>query len=241
MTTRIWVDDAGEDWSIIHADHPHPDVTIRYAPGPDGVIDVFGSQESEQALVFVHGGYWRPEHDRTHTRNAMQALANSGLLCLSVEYRRIPGAPEIMYGDIAAAVREATRHVADRPTVLAGHSAGGFLALRHAERHPSQRWQRVVALAPVTDLADAQRRHLGEGAVDLMFRGVHDANHRLAGIAGCEVVVIHGDADTRVPLTMSREYCARTGAELREIPETGHFSLIDPKAPAWPVVADALS
>lgn len=91
----------------------------------------------------------------------MHALVKSGLLCLSVEYRRIPGAPEIMYGDIAAAVRETTRHVADRPTVPAGHLAGGFLALRHAERHPSQRWQRVVAVAPVTDLADQGKRHRG--------------------------------------------------------------------------------
>jgi pimeloyl-ACP methyl ester carboxylesterase len=171
----------------------------------------------------------------------MQALAKSGVLCFSVEYRRIPGAPEIMYGDVAAAVCEASRHVAGRPTVLAGHSAGGFLALHHAERHPLQSWQRVVALAPVTDLADARRQALGEGAVDLMFSEVADDDHQLGPIVGSQVMILHGEADTRVPLTMSRDYCARTGAELREIPETGHFSLIDPEGPAWPVVADALS
>jgi hypothetical protein len=49
---------------------------------------------------------------------------------------------------------------------------------------------------------------------------------------------VHGTADDRVPVSMSRVFPA---GRLAEIPEAGHFDLIDPQSKAWPVVVAALA
>jgi pimeloyl-ACP methyl ester carboxylesterase len=53
-------------------------------------------------------------------------------------------------------------------------------------------------------------------------------------------VVVHGGADGRVPVEMSRRYAAATGARLVELPGADHFALIDPSSAVWPLVVDAL-
>src|SRR5699024_7195693 len=110
----------------------------------------------------------------------------------------------------------AAGRVANRPPTLVGHSAGGHLALWWAlgatpERAPG----RVVALAPVADLARAHAENLGDGAVrDLLGGGpsefperyaVADPAPELSSYAGtADLVVLHGDADDRVPVEHSR-------------------------------------
>ena len=54
-------------------------------------------------------------------------------------------------------------------------------------------------------------------------------------------MLIHGDADDSVPVAQSRAYAAAaSGAgdrcELHELRGIGHFELIDPKGPAWPII-----
>jgi pimeloyl-ACP methyl ester carboxylesterase len=51
------------------------------------------------------------------------------------------------------------------------------------------------------------------------------------------VILVHGTADDRVPVEMSRAFPA---GRLVEIPGAGHFDLIDPDSPAWGTVVEAL-
>ena len=62
---------------------------------------------------------------------------------------------------------------------------------------------------------------------------------------GVRQVLVHGDADPRVPVGMSRRYrdlaaAAGDPVELVELPGVDHMALIDPAGPAWPVAVERL-
>ncbi|MGH8879269.1 MAG: alpha/beta hydrolase family protein [Stackebrandtia sp.] len=110
----------------------------------------------------------------------------------------------------------------------------------------------VVALAPITDLARCHALNLDDGAAEAFMGGGPDdvpEEYVLADPAGFEertyfeltvpVTVVHGDADDRVPVAMSRDYAIRDRVELRELRGVGHFELIDPLSSAWPIVLAA--
>jgi pimeloyl-ACP methyl ester carboxylesterase len=55
------------------------------------------------------------------------------------------------------------------------------------------------------------------------------------------VVLLHGAEDDVVPLGQSEAYvAAHHHAELRALPATGHFALVDPTSAAWPEVVEAI-
>ena len=142
-----------------------------------------------------------------------------------------------------------------------GHSAGGHLALWAVTRssapgalkRPWWRPRRVVGLAPVSDLVEADRLELSQH-VTLELLGwlrtgaARAVRRRLTGgppTAGVPVVVIHGTKDNVVPLAMNRSFVERArkaGDDVRLVmPEDAdHFDVIDPKSKVWALVVDAL-
>jgi pimeloyl-ACP methyl ester carboxylesterase len=148
--------------------------------------------------------------------------------------------------------------------LLAGHSAGGHLALWAASRHrlpPEAAWHAtggqargVVALAAVSDMVACHALQLGQDAAGALLGGgpgQHPDRYRLADPmqllpVGCPVRLVHGSADDRVPCGMSRDYLARARAagddtELDELPRAGHFEVIDPLSAWWPRVQAAFT
>lgn len=239
-----------------------PDAVLRYGAHSDQLIDVHwpaGATDATAPLVvLVHGGFWRQEYDRTHTRPMARALAGVGLAVASIEYRRTGGAGgwPATFDDAAAAVAAAPHVVAAlRPgavnpddTVVVGHSAGGHLAIWAAQRSPHS-IRRVVALAPVADLYEAYRRRLDGDAVPALMGGSPDdvPDRYAAGDAArllpgpVPVVVLHGQRDQQVPVDMSRRLAGRCpDVEVVELPDVEHFGLIDPLSPAWSSVLAAL-
>ncbi len=266
-----------------------PDLVLRYGAGPDHVADVHlppagsraraGTGERALLTIFLHGGFWRAEYGREHTRPLADALAAAGFVVCAPEYRRTgqpgggwPGT----FDDVAAAadrlpalVAEATGGlVAGDPgqAVLAGHSAGGHLALWAASRHrlpagsrwraERSQWRGVVALAAVSDLAGSYRKALGQQAAGALMGGEPDRfddnryleadPSRLVPV-GAPVWLLHGMADDRVPYLMTLDYArwARAaGARASDatcvlLPGAGHFAVIDPLSQEWPQVVDA--
>jgi pimeloyl-ACP methyl ester carboxylesterase len=201
------------------------------------------------------------------------ALAASGYVLCVPEFRRTgqpgggwPGTFE----DVATAVdrspalvREAAGPgvIADGPALLAGHSAGGHLALWAAGRHllgPDSAWRPalaargVVALAGVSDLADCHDLGLGDGAAAALMGGgpgrfpqrYRDADPAALLPLGCPVRLVHGSLDDVVPASMSRDYAAigRAAGDdttVAEVAGASHVDLIDPLSPAWPRVMAA--
>lgn len=236
-----------------------PDVVLRYGPRADQVADVRLPQRTTAPLVvLLHGGFWRAVWDRTHTRPMADALAAAGFAVATPEYARTGGGGgwPMTFDDVALAVQAlpaivATVGMAVDPvagTVLAGHSAGGQLALWCASRLLPVDYAGVVALAPVADLTEADRLDLDTGAVrELLGAGSDEAPDRFAYADPCRrpapsvpVVVVHGLDDTTVPSSLSRRYATHAGAELHLLDGIGHFELIDPLSTAWPVVLDAI-
>jgi dipeptidyl aminopeptidase/acylaminoacyl peptidase len=148
--------------------------------------------------------------------------------------------------------------------VLAGHSAGGHLALWAASRHrlpAGSPWRTggplpgsgVVALAAVSDLARCQELRLGQRAAEaLMGGGPARFPDRYAAAdparlvpVGLPVRLVHGTADDRVPHEMSVAYVSQARAagdnqvECALLPGAGHFDVIDPLSAAWPAVEAA--
>jgi acetyl esterase/lipase len=201
-------------------------------------------------VVFLHGGFWRAEWDRAHAGPLAADLAVRGYPVACLEYRRI-GQPDGgwpgTFDDVVAGLGAIPDLLGIPGTpILAGHSAGGHLALWAATRVPVRA---VLALAPVADLSEAYRLGLGDGAVAELLGGSPEqvperyaaTDTALQDPPPVPTVLLHGTLDAQVPVRLSRGYAARTGAGLVELPDSEHFALIDPLAAAWPTVIDILA
>ncbi len=250
-----------------------PDLTFSYGEHPDQVIDVWLPEPSFDMdpgpLVFLwHGGFWRDTFDRAHVAPLAVALAVKGCVVATPEYRRTGAHSEggwpHTFEDVAAgidllpgAVESARPGLYDPERIVyAGHSAGGQIALWAAERHriprespgaldSKPRVSRVVAFAPVADLARAYELGLGEGAVAaLIGASPSEAPGRYAsvdmgliGSVSTDTIIIHGAEDDRVPVALSEEYAAHNPITLRIIEDTDHFDLIDPDDIGWRLIS----
>lgn len=191
-------------------------------------------------VVFIHGGCWRAAYDLVHAGSAAAALANAGYAVWVPEYRRVgdegggwPGT----FDDVGRAV-DFVRELAKRyPTidttrvVLAGHSAGGQLALWAASRKASERLSApattgevetsamapvrvagVVSLAGITDLAAyASPTGCGSAVTALLGGSASQVPDRYRAVSpiervplGIPVRFVHGASDPIVPLSQSR-------------------------------------
>ncbi|HMC29881.1 MAG TPA: prolyl oligopeptidase family serine peptidase, partial [Candidatus Angelobacter sp.] len=130
---------------------------------------------------------------------------------------------------------------------IAGHSAGGHLALCLAAFEPSVR--RVLSLAGVLDLRRAWELHLSNDAVVEFLGGTpaevpehyREASPAERSIPHAVQRLVHGTADDSVPYEISKNYADRKkksgeNAELITLPETGHFEIVDPGSIVWPKI-----
>jgi pimeloyl-ACP methyl ester carboxylesterase len=113
--------------------------------------------------------------------------------------------------------------------------------------------RRIVGLAPVSDLAEADTLALSRHVtVELLGGTAREQPTRYADGSpaahlplGVPVVVIHGTKDNVVPLAMNRSFVERArkaGDDIRLVmPEDAdHFDVIDPQSKAWAQVLEAL-
>lgn len=204
--------------------------------------------------VLVHGGFWREQHTLELADDLARDLVRRGIAAWNIEFRRVGevsgGGWPVTGEDVAAGIDYLAEVDApvDRDRVVAvGHSAGGQLALWAAARpEPRVRLAGVVAQAGVLDLREADRLDLGEGATARFLGGhadeVPDAYADASPIerlpAGVPVLIVHGDADQRVPVEMASAYADAARAAGDEIdlvvrPGDDHFVHLDPASGAW--------
>jgi acetyl esterase/lipase len=228
-----------------------PVETVRYGDHPEQELDVRSPDggASRRLAVVVHGGFWRARFTRATTEAIALDLARRGWTSCNVEYRRVGaggGIPETLE-DVAAAIERAKTLFRPERLVVLGHSAGGHLALWAAGEGAVDA---AIALAGVSDLASAARAGLGEGAAVELAGGTPEERPEAYALADpmrrlpprVPTLLVHGDADDRVPVEQSRRYAAAAGerCELLELPGAGHFEPIDPRGGAWEAVAARL-
>ncbi len=239
-----------EDESVLTRLSAAPDETVAYAQTEGAVADIrFGADGAERRplVIVIHGGFWRPAYDRAHAGPMSDALAKAGWTVATIEYRRVPGKPDVTLQDVRDAVTAlpglATRH--NGKAILIGHSAGGHLVLWSAATIDSPAISGVVALAPAADLQLSQKLNLGRGAV-LAFLAADattrpDADPKLLPTPRARIAIVHGALDGTVPPEVSRSYlAAHRGVRFVEVPEAGHMAVIDPLSRAWPAVVAEL-
>jgi arylformamidase len=108
---------------------------LRYGEGPLQTLDVYGARPGKlPTVIFFHGGYWR-SLDKHDVAFALEALVGAGARAVNVNYDLCPAVTlDRVVAEAREAVafvwREAERLGADRERLyLAGHSAGGHLAM----------------------------------------------------------------------------------------------------------------
>ncbi|MGQ7785998.1 alpha/beta hydrolase [Nesterenkonia sp. K-15-9-6] len=237
-----------------------------YGDRPDQHLELYGDPATaEQGIILIHGGYFRQRVDLTHARPLAAELAGGdasgrgGAVVALLEYRRAGGDgghPRTLE-DVSTAVAHCVRlwqELGMRPEgaaapLIAGHSAGGCLALAWATHHGADLPQaRVRALAPITDLIREARGGLAEGAV-LDYMGAlpdeapeayrwEDPRSRAALLPdGFDARIIHGTDDATVDIGFSRDMpLPRT-----ELDGACHFDVIDPASPYFAGVRDWLA
>ena len=244
----------------------------RYGEHEDNVVQVWlpATAGPHPVVVLLHGGYWRDGY-RSDTLHALaRAVSRRGWAAWNVEYRRVGpsgGGWPTTFLDVAAAVDAlvgaAPAYGLDLSRVtVAGHSAGGLLALWVASRGrlssgpgdaPVLMPVLAVSLAGVCDPYAAAELNLSNGAVVDFLGGTprqrpdayaHAAPHTRLPL-GVPQLLAHGTADDVVPYELSSQYHARASAagdrcRLLSLAGVGHFELIDPATDACTAVLDAI-
>jgi acetyl esterase/lipase len=227
--------------AILTEPGPEPAAQGSYGTDPDQVVDLWpGADPDRPVVVMLHGGFWRPRTDRTHTRWLAAALRGAGWSVVVPEYRRVPGRPDLTVEDVRAALAALPALLGRPPrgVLVLGHSAGGHLALWAAAAAPVPGLRLTVGLAPVADLVLAHRDRLGSGAVAAFLGGDPQDRPDLDPVRlappDTPVEILHGTDDDVVPLGVSASYArAHPRTLLHALDGAGHYDLIDPDSDAF--------
>lgn len=248
---------------------PKPDFVHRYGDDPLQFAELRLPQGDgpHPVVALVHGGCWLAEYDIGHLRAMADALTVSGIATWTLEFRRIgnegggwPGTFLDVSRGLDALRAVATEHDLDLGrVVVAGHSAGGHLALWLAARHKVPTGspvhtpdplpvKGVIGLAPAADLELTYRNETCGGAAEQLVGGTpeefpqryHDGSPAALVPLGLPQLIINGAHDEGW-LIVSRTYQekARTAGEEVPIivpPEAGHFELVMPTSATFPLV-----
>ncbi len=214
-----------------------PPESVIYGAGEFQYADYWGGPASDDLLILIHGGCWLNQFDLKHVRPLASELASRGISVLSPEYRRIgdngggwPGT----FDDIQAAIKFAATPE-KRNIYIAGHSAGGHLALWAAANN--QHIKGVIGLAAISDLltyatgtsgCERATIQLMDGSPSEQTERYHLASPLLLSYS-THVRLIHGESDPIVNHSQSVEFCSQHNCELTTLTNRGHFDVIDPR------------
>lgn len=235
---------------------PKADARVAYGSDENQFIDLrLPHGKAAHALaIFIHGGFWRARYDLGYGGHMCAALTAQGIATANVEYRRAgnagggwPGSFADIRGAYQFLLQNAGRHGFEPGRVIvAGHSAGGQLALCLAAH---ENLTAAISLAGVVDLQQAYSLHLSNDAVVEFLGGTptqvkehyQEADPMKLSIRSKQWLV-HGSADDIVPPSFSRDYVKAKRkkderVEWMEIARAGHFDLVDPRSTAWKEVA----
>jgi acetyl esterase/lipase len=185
-------------------------------------------------VVFIHGGCWLSAYSIEHSHALATALTQSGYAVWNIEYRRVgnpgggwPGSLEDIQAAIAALQSLAPPGIDLNTLVLAGHSAGGHLALLAADTTPA------IGLAPIVDIATYASGASSCNTAALAFMGatpqvIAGAYQAATPTLKNKDIVLMGSQDHILPA--QAQYLP---AGYQHWSNAGHFDWIHPGTPAW--------
>lgn len=225
--------------TVVKQPYTLPLLHEKYGSDPLQTVYLWETTQTPKAiLIFIHGGCWLNAFDYTHGMGMYSALANAGIATFVLEYRRtgdVGGGWPGSKSDVVAGINHALQMAKSRfdlatiSVSLAGHSAGGHLALLAAQ-DVEFNFEQVIGLAAITEPARyAQGNNSCQTATPEFFQGLPnqvpqdyiDATPKVADIPS-PVILLHGTADTIVPLRQSE----LPNAKRQLINGAGHFDYL---------------
>ena len=258
-------------WAEFYARKPWPQPTAKIAYGPGaqqfGELWLPDGPGPHPLVVLIHGGCWTKSIAKLDIMNpAAESLRQRGLAVWNIEYRGVDepgGGYPGTFQDVGAALDRVGgfAHEAELnldKVVVAGHSAGGHLALWAAARRKIAsgplRASNPLPVDAVVDIAGLPNLETDTGTAcgaDPIEKLLGPA--RLGGRYGdtspahmlplrTRQIVVAGADDTTVPPAVSRAYADRAKAagdrvELRILPDAAHVEEIAPGTAGWDRIA----
>ncbi|HBF40188.1 MAG TPA: alpha/beta hydrolase, partial [Firmicutes bacterium] len=137
-------------------------ITERYGSNDSQVGDLYLPKGQSVGLVCLfHGGFWRMPYDRKQMSPISEDLATSGYGVWNIEYRRVDESDWNWKDTTSDAVlsinhvqelRKKYPSISKVEVVVAGHSAGGHLAILLSSEPLLVSPKRFIGLAPILDL-----------------------------------------------------------------------------------------
>ncbi|MEM9314627.1 MAG: alpha/beta fold hydrolase [Pseudomonadota bacterium] len=244
---------------VLELESRAPNETLRYGSEAShtAVLWVPPGQGVHPVVILIHGGCWLAEYDMAYLYPLASRLARDGYAVFTPEYRRVgeegggwPGTPaDLILAIDALAALQHPRLALDR-TVVAGHSAGGHLALWLAARdaslwRPPLKLVAALGLAAITDLeAYARGTNSCEVATPLFMGGTPEERPREYAAAsphGLSYAVplglMVGGQDPIVPASQAE---ALPAARAYRLDGAGHFDWVHPDTEAFDALRDAI-
>jgi acetyl esterase/lipase len=236
-----------------------PGKHIQYADGElqFGELRLPDGPGPHPVIMLIHGGCWvaripsLPAEAATLAmlRPMSVALAESGIATWNVEYRRVgnsgggwPGSFDDVRRAAAHLAKIADGHNLDlRRAVVAGHSAGGHLALWIAAETKVPSFRAAVDLDGPTDLRSAQpdeQKICGQPAITNFVGGTPEQYpERYDLLAAWPKVRVHLIGGTLLRrMTDQVKVARKRNAIVTELPDASHFDMLSPESKHWPVV-----
>lgn len=217
---------------LTYGEHPAQFVSLSLPTDGSGPAPV---------VVLVHGGCWLNAFDMGHARAMATALNQAGYAVWNVEYRRLgdegggwPGSLQDIQAALTLLAKQERPELDLKRVVLAGHSAGGHLALLAAAAPPAGLTLRgVLGLAPITDIAhyatlEGSCNRAAAQFIDGLAAPQLAAANPVLRPAPAGTVLLYGTEDRIVPF----EVPFLKPETLVTLP-AGHFDWIYPGTPAF--------
>lgn len=210
-------------------------------------------------ICFFHGGFWRMPYDREQLTSISVDFAKKGFAVWNIEYRRMGADGGGWHGTLDDAIASINHLVLLKEKynpldlskiIIAGHSAGGHLAIWCAKQVEIKPYV-VVGLAPIIDLEKAFIAEAGNNAVSALLKGSpseHPERYALNSPIrmlpiGVRQLIIHGNRDEYLSVEWSRNYVtssrnAGDNIDYIEIVDGEHMDYLDPNSEATSKLQD---
>jgi len=213
-------------------------------------------------VCLLHGGFWTMPYGLDQFEKIAEELTKLGYCVWNIEYRRIGEADRHWrdtFDDAINAINKLTDitdtyHQVDLNNVfVAGHSAGGHLAIWLNSQNLKINIKKFIGLSPILDLEMAYYENSGNGAVEKLLYGKPDEfpERYLYGspinfcLKNSLELIIHGKIDEEIPIKWSKAYYEKISrftdkVNILELASCGHMDFLDPESNAFEKLKSSL-